>query len=215
MSLEGSAPRNEEKEKRILVEAAITGIYLHGVYELTPEKVATLAGLEADLVTTHFDSMETLLLATMRRVSDEFEAALENKVTQSFDNAIGTLQGIIDVCFDSEIAEPKRVSLWYAFMGEGHLRQTYRQLFGEEDDAFFRVVRSLCNRIINAHGAHHLDVDAAARGFTGMIELFWQDILYHGEEFDRNQAKQTCSAYLKNLFPWCYANRHLQMEQSH
>ena len=39
-------------------------------------------------------------------------------------------------------------------------------------------------------------------GLTGLIDQLWQNILFEGDEFDREAAKRQCRAYLGSVFPW-------------
>ena len=42
---------------------------------------------------------------------------------------------------------------------------------------------------------------AISRGLEGLIDGFWQDLLYQPDAFDREDARKTCYEYLEVVFP--------------
>jgi len=60
-----------------LIAAAIAAIAEHGLSNVTLAKVAAGAGLTAASVNFHFTSKEALLLAILRQLAEDFEAAFD------------------------------------------------------------------------------------------------------------------------------------------
>lgn len=196
-----STPIPESKQR--LIDATMTAIFEHGISNLTLAKITALAGLTAGTVNFHFTSKESLLLATLRSVAEEFEVAIARCLENAGEDPAQTLLDIIDVNLDPELTEPRKVAVWYAFMSESRARQDYQQLCGERDAAYFRMVLELCERMTrDPQNRARLDAEAIAYGLVGLIDELWQEIMFTGESFDRAAARRRCQAFLASVFPW-------------
>lgn len=196
-----STPIPESKQR--LIDATMTAIFEHGISNLTLAKITALAGLTAGTVNFHFTSKESLLLATLRSVAEEFEQAIARCLENAGEDPAQTLLDIIDVNLDPELTEPRKVAVWYAFMSESRARQDYQQLCGDRDAAYFRTVLQLCERMTrDPQNSVRLDAEAIAYGLVGLVDELWQEIMFTGEKFDRAAARRRCQAFLASLFPW-------------
>jgi phenylpropionate dioxygenase-like ring-hydroxylating dioxygenase large terminal subunit/AcrR family transcriptional regulator len=191
--------------RRELIDATITAIAEYGLSQTTLARVADLARLSAGTVNFHFTSKEALLLATLRQLAEEFEAALEGALASAGEDPGAALEAVIEVSFDPRVSEARRVSVWHAFWSEVRARREYMAVCGDLDRAYHRRIMGFCEKIVAEAGDTRSDATALARGFTGIIDQLWQDILVAPEGYDREAAKRCCRAYLASVFPWRFA----------
>ncbi len=192
----------QRERKRALIDATITAIAEHGLSNLTLAKVAGLAGLTAGTVNFHFASKQALLIETLRRVSVEFSRGVEDALTEAGNDPVVALDALIETTFDARLSEARKVAVWYAFLAEARSRSEYQQLCGERDDAFFNGVLQQCVALIRRDGSDALlDAEAIAYALTGVMEQLWQEILFIGDDFDREAAKMKCRSFLASIFP--------------
>lgn len=201
MPISGQPARAErgsrEDRRRELIDCAINIISQNGLAGTTLAKVAARAGLSAGIVNHHFETKDALLIETLRTLSEEFEAALESAVAATAAPAAG-LAEIVTLSFDPAISSPDKVAVWYAFQAETHWRESYTALCGERDKAYMAAIKSLMEAL---PGDACADAEILARSFAGLLDSYWQDILFEGEQFDRAAAAQSCLRYLATIFP--------------
>jgi phenylpropionate dioxygenase-like ring-hydroxylating dioxygenase large terminal subunit/AcrR family transcriptional regulator len=199
MTVPDTALRTErvtrEDRRRELIECAIEVIAENGLAGTTLVKVAAKAGLSAGIVNHYFETKDALLLEALRVLSEEFGAALEAATRVAAVPEAGLL-AIIDLSLDEVIAAPPKIAVWYAFQSETHWRQSYTALCGERDQAYMATIRTLMTKL-----AGPADTDILARGFAGLLDSYWQDILFEGEGFDRKAARLSCRRFLATIFP--------------
>jgi phenylpropionate dioxygenase-like ring-hydroxylating dioxygenase large terminal subunit/AcrR family transcriptional regulator len=189
-----------------LIAGAIAAIAEHGLSNVTLAKVAAGAGLTAASVNFHFTSKEALLLATLRQLGEDFDAATAVAVEAGREDPGAGLLALIDVMLDPVLADPAKVAVWYAFIAESRARADYLQVCGELDRRYYELVCTLFARLFDetaAAGAAGVvaDPNALAGGLVGLLEGQWQEILFKGESFDRAAARNLCLAYLASVCP--------------
>jgi phenylpropionate dioxygenase-like ring-hydroxylating dioxygenase large terminal subunit/AcrR family transcriptional regulator len=186
-----------EDRRRELIECAIEVIAENGLAGTTLVKVAAKAGLSAGIVNHYFETKDALLIEALRSLSEEFSAALE-AATQAAATPEDGLLAIIDLSLDKVISAPPKIAVWYAFQSETHWRQSYTSLCGERDQAYMVTIKTLMALLAGPQAA---DADILARSFAGLLDSYWQDILFEGENFDRAAAASSCRRYLATIFP--------------
>jgi phenylpropionate dioxygenase-like ring-hydroxylating dioxygenase large terminal subunit/AcrR family transcriptional regulator len=192
-----------------LINATVAAISRHGLSDLTSAKIASIAGHTAASINFHFGGKEALLLATLREVSEEFAESMAASLAGTRGAALESLLAIIDVSLSLRLSESRKVAVWYAFLAESNARKDYQRICGDRDESFCATVTALCREIIAAHevgpGGLKPDAEALSLGLTGLIDQLWQNILFVGDEFDRDAAKRRCRSYLASVFPWLAA----------
>jgi phenylpropionate dioxygenase-like ring-hydroxylating dioxygenase large terminal subunit/AcrR family transcriptional regulator len=202
-NLEPNSDLRPTGSKLDLIQATVAAISQHGLSELTSAKIAGMAGHTAASINFHFGSKESLLLATLREVSEEFARAMASVREEAGGDDLRALLGIIDTSLGRSLSDSHKIAVWYAFLSESKARGDYQRICGERDAAWSRMVIDLCKRVISARGnASWPDADAVAQGFMGLIDQEWQGILFEGDSFDREAARRQCRAYLCSVFPW-------------
>ncbi len=193
----------QSERKRLLIEATITAINEHGLSNLTLAKITGHVGMTAGTVSFHFDSKESLLLETLKFVAEEFEHEINLAIDNSDHDAGMRLCSLIEANLDARVSETRKVAVWYAFLSETRTRKDYQEICGDRDKAYYKKIRELCEQIVEEAGKQNLvSADILADGLAGMLDGFWSDILFSGDSFDRENAKQRCYLYLANVFPW-------------
>jgi len=190
------------RQRKRLIDACISALHIHGPSRTTVEKVVAIAGMSPGIVRFYFDSKAAMLVASLQFLATEFEERVLVPVAQLKDKPVRALETLIDLYLDPDIASPRKVSVWYSFWGEANSRQEYLDICGQKDESFAALVRELVERLIIEAQAPHLDPDAVALGFIGVLEMLWQGIAFQAEaQIDRAAAKHRCSAYLRSVFP--------------
>ena len=193
----------QQKSRSLLIEATITAIAEFGLSQLTLAKISSIAGLTAGTVNFHFDSKEALLLETLNFVSEEFDQSLASALKKSGADPAKRLEGIINASFDPEITEHRKVAVWHAFDSESHTRKDYQSICGNRDRKNFNLLLNLCEQIIaEGNKGEEINARAIANAVTGLTDELWKEILFEGEDYDREDAKQICMSFLASVFPW-------------
>ncbi len=183
--------------RRELIEATIGVVGFHGLAGATLARVASEAGLSAGIVNHHFDTKESLLTETLRHLADEFSDALTVAMTETRGDPVAGLHAIIDLTFDPLLSQPDRVAVWFAFHSESRWRDSYTTLCGERDKVYFDAIEGLFEALIEDKNKAHV----LARAFAGLLDTYWQDLLFIGDTLDREKAKLDCQTFLAAVLP--------------
>ncbi|MGB2154209.1 MAG: GNAT family N-acetyltransferase [Porticoccaceae bacterium] len=198
-------PAIHQERRRLLIDATISAIAEFGLSKLTLAKISSIAGLTAGTVNFYFDSKETLLLETLNFVSEEFDRGIAQALAQAGPDPAKRLAAIIDASLDPEITEHRKMAVWHAFDSESRGREDYQRIRGALDKQNFKLILNLCEQIINqANKQAEINARAIANAISGITDEVWKEILFAGEEFDRDDARQVCQSFLASIFPWCY-----------
>ncbi|MEE9595748.1 MAG: TetR/AcrR family transcriptional regulator, partial [Acidiferrobacterales bacterium] len=165
------------QRRQQLIDATIVAISEYGLSRTTLAKVAKLAQLSPGIVNFYFKRKDELLLATLRFLAKEFQAAAEAAVGNAKGDAARALDALIDVYFDPAIADVRKIAVWSAFWGESQARQEYVKLCGDADAAFHDTIFALCRQLVDNGEQRHIDMNAIAQGFEGILDGQWQEIL--------------------------------------
>ena len=200
--------RNEalaSRTRAAILRATIAVIARHSLSGTTVQLVAEAAKVAPGTVILHFQKKDALLLAALEQVAVEFEAARRAALEASGDDPVKALHALIDVSLDPKVSDPANVAVWYAFWGEAKARKLYLERIGSYDTVSQDGLDRLFAEIVARGGYRHLNAEALAMGFSGLLEWHWQEILVSGRSFDRDAAKQTARAYLASIFPQEFA----------
>jgi TetR/AcrR family transcriptional repressor of bet genes len=200
--------RNEalaSRTRAAILRATIAVIARHSLSGTTVQLVAEAAKVAPGTVILHFQKKDALLLAALEQVAVEFEAARRAALEAAGDDPVTALKAIIDVSLDPKVSDPANVAVWYAFWGEAKARKLYLERIGSYDTVSQDGLDRLFAQIIQRGGYRHLNAEALAMGFSGLLEWQWQEILVSGRSFDRDAAKQTARASLPSIYPQEFA----------
>lgn len=184
-----------------ILKAAIETIARYSLSGTTIQLVAQAANVAVGTVILRFENKDTLLAAAMESVAMEFELARRAAIAGAAGSASVALHGLINMSFDPAVSDPAKVAVWYAFWGEARARLVYMERISALDHAYQQDVERLCRELIVSGGYSHLNAEAVAMGFAGILEWQWQEILVSGAAFDRDHARGVARAYLAGTFP--------------
>jgi TetR/AcrR family transcriptional regulator, transcriptional repressor of bet genes len=194
------------RQRQRLIDACISALHIYGPSRTTVEKVVAIAKMSPGIVRFYFASKAAMLVASLQFLAAEFEEQLMVPVARLKSRPVAALELLVDLYLDPEIASPRKVSVWYAFWGEASSRQEYYDICGQKDEGFATLVRELIERQIIETSQPQLDPDGIALGLIGVLEMLWQDFAFRSEaDIDRPAAKRRCMAYLRSIFPGCFA----------
>jgi len=199
-------PAIHQERRKLLIDATITAIAEFGLAKLTLAKISSIAGLTAGTVNFHFDSKESLLLETLNFVSEEFDRGIAKALKTAGPESAKRLAAIMDASLDPDVTEHRKMAVWHAFDSESRGREDYQLIRGTLDQQNFKLILSLCEDIINsADKKAEINARAVANAISGLTDEMWSEILFAGEDYDRDDARHICRSFLASIFPWCYA----------
>ena len=183
-----------------LLDAAMQAIQIHGLENLTLEKVTDIASVTPAVVSFHFANKKGLLAETLRHLAVDFDSQLRTRV-EVIEDPREKLRCVVRMMLDEEIASECHVAVWYSFMGERGWQHFYLEVTGKYDRRFYDFIIDCFRERARQLGCRPSDqvVDSATRGFIGMLDGFWHEILFDDSNFDRAAAAQLCGTYLELL----------------
>jgi TetR/AcrR family transcriptional repressor of bet genes len=196
--------RNEAlaaRTRAAILQATITTIARHSLSGTTVQLVAEAAKVAPGTVILHFQKKDALLMAALEHVAVEFERARRAAIEGAAGDPVRALDAIIEVSLDPKVSDPANVAVWYAFWGEAKARKLYMERIGSYDSVNQEGLEQLFRALVERGGHRHLNAEALAMGFAGLLEWQWQEILVSGRNFDRAAAKGIARAYLSSVFP--------------
>ena len=197
---------NNAKRRHLLIDATISAIAEFGLSKLTLAKISSIAGLTAGTVNFYFDSKETLLLETLNFVSEEFDQGIAAALKTAGPEPSSKLAAIIDASLDPEVTEHRKMAVWHAFDSESRGREDYQRIRGNLDKQNFNLILGLCEQIIkDANKQAEINARAIANAIAGITDEVWKEILFAGENYDREDARVVCLSFLASIFPWCFS----------
>jgi TetR/AcrR family transcriptional repressor of bet genes len=197
--------RNHERTHAAILDATIRTIAAFSLSGTTVQRVAEAAGVSVGAVILHFKSKDALLVAALELVASDFEVARRQALLQAGSDPVAALTALIDVSLDPEVSDPDRVAVWSAFWGEAQSRDVYLQRVGALDTAYQSDITRLFGELIRNGGYGHLDAEAMALAFAGLLDGQWQDIMTKAGDYDRAAARRIVLLFLAGIFP-----RHFQ-----
>ena len=193
------------ERRKLLMDATMSAISEHGLSKLTLAKIAGIAGLSAGSVNFHFDSKETLLLETLKFLAEEFGDSVDRALATAGNNPADQILALLDASLDSNITEPRKMAVWFAFTAESRGRKDYQRICGAQDKKIFILTLRLCDQIIRLGDKQkQMNARAMANAIQGLIDEIWEEILYTGEDYDRADARFLYRAFLASVFPWAF-----------
>ncbi len=196
----GKEPR-DARRRRELIEATITSIARHGLSGTTVAKVAEIAGLSTGIVNFYFHSKQALLLATLEYVDQEFELRQQEALERAGEDPVQLLEAMIEVDFDPEVCDPRRIAVWTAFWGEASGRADYMRVCGARGAAMEQRIVKLFEKIATGGHYAHLDHAALGRAFYHLLSSLPENLLQDDATLDFEGAKATLRGFLASVFP--------------
>ena len=186
--------------KRQLIDATMECIDKLGLSQTTLARIAASAGLSQGIVIFHFRSKDALLEQTLQFLSDEHKSNWQRGLETAQPDPVSQLCALIKASFSASICNRKKISVWYAFLGETRSRPKYMRVCGNNDKAFSDKLYALCEEIEALEGSP-LVAKTAALSIEGMIDGLWQSFLIGPPGFKRKQAAGVVFELLETIYP--------------
>ena len=190
-----------EVRRRQFIEAAMTCIARAGIAATTVHDVAAEAGLSSGSVNLHFGSKDRLLEATLEHLSDDYQTAWEQALSEAGDAAADQLTAMINVDWHPSVCERRKLAVWFAFWGEAQARGAYRRLCNRRDRAYTQALETVCRRLADEAGITTVDAATVALTLSALSEGLWLDVLVNPRDITRRRGRRTMFAYLAGVFP--------------
>jgi TetR/AcrR family transcriptional repressor of bet genes len=202
---DGSNSVIQNERRRLLIDATISAISEHGLSKVTLAKIAQIAGLTAGSVNFHFDSKELLLLEALSYLTRELDQSIDRAIDNAGADPAAQLLAVFEASLDPEITEPRKTAVWYAYASEARTRADYQNICGTHERKTFGLILVMCDHIINrGKKKGKMDPRAMANAIQGLIDEIWEEILYAGDDYDREDARLIYLSFLASVFPWSY-----------
>jgi len=185
-----------------LIEAAIKSIARKGIGETTIADVVAIAGMAHGSVNQYFRSKDELLLAALKRVTDEFRKNWERARDAAGSDAARRLEALLTAQFAPRVSTRERIAVWVAYWGEVKFRPRYMALCADNDALYFDEIGSACRELSAETTFPHFDWRRVGRFLGAASDGLWVDMLLG--TIDRKEAVALIRAQLKAIFPKKY-----------
>lgn len=194
-----TAPK--EARRLQLIQATIRSVAKRGLSDTTIATVAREAKLSQGIINLHFKSKDRLLVETLRYLADDYKNAWEQALGKAGPTPAEKLAALVALDFEKSVCDRNKLAVWFAFWGETKSRPTYRKICAERDREYADLLIALCSDIAREGRYQNVDPAAVANGLSAMSEGLWLDLLISPQDTSREEARDTCMAYLASVFP--------------
>ena len=174
-------------------------IQKHGISDTTVERVAQIAKTSPSAVTFYFKPKNSYcwkLLSGSRGILERNIGCFPSlERTKTF------LEALIRLYFDPKFSRFDKVSVWYAFLGETQARKDYMRLYDKAGDEFRRQVRESFTILCGGGKNDKAKPAVLGLGLEGLMEMYWQELLFAPKGFNREKAVAACLNYLRAVIP--------------
>jgi len=197
----GGRTATREARRQQLINATIDSISKRGFSGTTLATVTKSAKLSHGIVNFHFDSKEDLYDQTLGYLAQEHYECWQGAMTNAGSDPAEQLAAIIDADFDKRICSPKKLAVWFAFWGQAKYRPNYLKIHYKYDDERFAEMSRLCRDIVTDGGYHALDGEEVAVWLESLVDGLWLNLLLYPKDANRIDVRDSCFAYLAQVFP--------------
>lgn len=187
--------------KRQLIEAAISSIAKRGLSDTTLAHVSQKAGLSQGIINLHFTNKENLLYETLKFIRQEYEENWHSALENAPDDPAGKLAVLLKSDYKKQVADLKKLAVWFAFWGEAKSRPTYKKICVERVADYSMILEKLLLDLIKEGEYEDIDVTILSEGIVAMADGLWLNLLISSENFKRRDAEKVMMQYLCQIFP--------------
>lgn len=196
-----------EYRRRQLIDAAIDVIAEVGISKTTVNLVSKRAGLSPAVINLQFQSKDNLLRETFNAVRDEFkEAWVASQIADV--GTVGVAQKIhnmLAVHFRPELCTPRKLKVWFAFLGEASARDTYLDITHRYETAYVGVLSTLCADLVEEGQYANLNPDNVARSLLAACDGLWLARMLRPDTLTPDDCTGNLSGLLTAFFPKHFA----------
>ena len=189
----------QDERKKLLIRATMNAVVDYGFSNLTLAKIAGYAGMTAASVNFHFKNKETLLLATLQAVADEYQQVLEGALAKADDDPLAQLLALCEATLDESITSQSKMAVWFAFSLESRTRDDYEVICGARDRFYYQTIERCCQALVDRSEYPDRNAQAIGYALAGLIDHLWQDFLASNQSHE--QATTMARQYIEAMFP--------------
>ncbi len=193
--------RSRARRRGQLIAATIDSINRIGFAETTLASVARIAGVSQASVLFHFKTKDALLVATLRHLAEEYQAAWKTALAKAPADSIERICTLAAADFEPALVERKKIAVWQALWAEAKSRPTYMRICGERDAERSAVMVAACADALRAVGRGGESAEDCAAAIDSLSDGLWQRLLADYRSFTRRDALRIVFSQLKANFP--------------
>jgi TetR/AcrR family transcriptional repressor of bet genes len=190
-----------DKQRRALIDAAIRVVARAGHPGATVGALAKEAGLAAGIVSFYFGGKDKLLTASLDDLIRDYDSVLHKHLKAAGSKPQARLAAMIDAAFDPEALDPTRVAAWFAFWADEMSRAPRRDSATRKERKYTRMAIVECRRLAQKGRRIAVNPAVAGTGLSSLLDGFWWGLMIDPKNFDREQARAACHAYLAAIYP--------------
>jgi TetR/AcrR family transcriptional repressor of bet genes len=190
-----------DKQRQALIEAAIRVVAREGHPGATVGALAKEAGLAAGIVSFYFGGKDKLLTASLDELIRRYDSVLQRHLKAAGPKPQARLAAMIDAAFDPEALDPTQVAAWFAFWADEMSRAPRRDSATRKERKYTRMAIAECRCLSPKGRRAAIKPEVAGTGLASLLDGFWWGLMIDPRNFDREQARAACHAYLAAIYP--------------
>jgi TetR/AcrR family transcriptional repressor of bet genes len=194
-----------EARRQHLIDATIESIAKYGFSRTTLSTVTSIAKTSHGIINFHFQSKDQLLLEAMKFLVNEHLTHWRTGLANASHSPAEQLVALISTDFDAKIIAPKRLAVWFAYLGEVNNRAEYREIADSKDRERNEQIKLLCEALKKSGHYAHVDSAVFATNLEAIIDGLWLHLLLLPKDISAHRAKQNCLTFLSSVFPKHFA----------
>jgi len=195
--------RHESKKNSNLklINSTIKSISKRGINDTTMSNVSQGAGLSQGLINFHFKSKESLLIETLKFISNEYLESFQKSLKKAGSDPRKRIMSIIDNDFKRNICNSNKIAVWYIFLSEIKFKPVYLQICKERDDYYSSTVTSIFEDLNKKEKNKNISAEKLCTSLLALTMGLWLDQLVDSDNFKRMDGKNICKNFVKSNFP--------------
>ena len=168
-----------EMRQQEVIDAALRAIGRNGLLRTTLADIAKEAGIGYGNLSFRFKKKETLLLAALQHLIDEYEAGIDDAAATG-GTAAERLDNLLALSFSRSLTSKNKLAVWAAFWSECHTQPAYRKLFAQFRLREAERMTGLCRAVLAEKGKASDGAEEIAIGINALIEGLWSSMARGG-----------------------------------
>lgn len=190
-----------EERRRQLIQATLQVVAERGLTGTKISDVTERAGLSVSAVNQHFKSKEELLIATLAYLAEELQAQWHPVLLDAALTPAEKLGALVDCLYDPKVCTPVKIAVWFAFFGDAHYRQVYRDMVKAFDHERTETIAQISAALKEEGGYADADPEAIAQSVESLADGLWLALLLYPDRITRDGARRQTHALLATHFP--------------
>ncbi|SPH24258.1 HTH-type transcriptional regulator BetI [Defluviimonas aquaemixtae] len=197
------AVRHPERNRQVLIAAALDSIAEHGITDTTVSRIIERAGLSRGMIHLHFGGKDNLLVAAAEAFSREYYDEMERQLAGKEGDPAALIMAVVRADLSEEILNGRSAAIWHAFRGRANAHEGIARYSDTRDRRLRGMIREAFVALAEANGI--TDGVTVARettyGTLALLEGMWTDYLSHPKAFSRKDAERIIARFLAGIFP--------------